>query len=808
MGLRAGIPAFLGLGLTLGLGACSRCSSPAREDAGGGRDAAPAPDAAREARVEEPADRAELPVFRFGPNVLLAHVQRGDGLWVDAGSAGFVKYLRFGLPELRWDLQQEREGVRVAVPERVASIEVPLTATQAASDSIYLGVHATAATKLSLKIDGRKAGGVELAPGWQIARLEVPEKRLRAGESFLALETSGRERPALAWLQVGGSAPAVGAATTGAAAAPSAMAAPVRYEPDEDVLVLARDAGLVYHVLVPETGRLVTAVEGAECRVSVRAQAGEGAPEGERQAEPQASINETLAGASPASRAVVDLALLAGRVARVEISATGCAEARLLQPRITMAGAAHALPTAPPPKYVVLWLMSGLRADRVRPFAPWARPEAPGFERLAQTGMAFSPTWTQSPASRAARAALWTGRYPMRLGADAGGGAEPERAREPDGKAGRKRDQTPDQAPDEKPGQARRRARAPSLGVEMREAGFQTVAVTAAMDRAPGFVDGFEVWERVTGANPELPAAGAEVLATAMQRLEERHGKGPVFLVIETADSRLPWTAHEPWIGRYDPGVYQGPFDRMAGIAELGASPLSGRAGFLLDRMECDRTPEGRDLERLRAIYDTTVSYQDALLVQLVDRLAQWGILDQTLLVITSDHGQEMWEDGRCGHGTSFRESVLGVPLLLHYPPLLAGGRMAARGAEAVDVLPTLLRVLGLTTPEPVQGQSLLELAEQPGYPEPMFAAFEDVAHAVRLGSWKLLAGRAGVAAVYDLAADPNEARNLAATHGIERRFLTDVLSLHVFHRAQWNQRAWGVAANLTTAGWQALEGR
>ncbi len=800
MGLRAGILAsFPGLGLALisalisgpilALGGCSRCSPGAAQDAAV-RDAAPVPDAAvRDVeRVEEPADRAELPVFRFGPNVLLAHVQRGDGLWVDAGSAGFVKYLRFGLPELRWALQQEREGVRVAVPERVASLEVPLTAAQAETDSIYLGVHAPAATRLALKIDGRKAGGVELAAGWQIARLEVPEKRLRAGESFLALETAGRERPALAWLQVGGTAPVPGPAAT-----PAAMPAPVRYEPEEDVLVIARDAGLVYHMYVPETGRLVTALEGADCRVSVRAQAGEG------------SIQETLDGASPAARATVDLSLLAGRVARVELAASGCAEARLLQPRMTMAGAAHAMPAAAPPRYVVLWLMSGLRADRVRPFARWARPEAPGFERLAQTGRAFSTAWTQSPASRAARAALWTGRYPIRLGAGAGElEPAPETARDAEQRSGQRSGPKQDQKPDK----ARRRARAASLGVEMREAGFQTVAVTAAMERAPGFADGFEVWERVNGAVAEAPAAGAEVLATAMQRLDERHGKGPVFLLIETADSRLPWTGHEPWIGRYDPGAYQGPFDRMAGIAELGATALGGRAGFLLDRVECARTPEGRDLDRLRAIYDTTVSYQDALLVQLVDRLAQWGILDQTLLVITSDHGQEMWEDGRCGHGTSFRESVLGVPLLLHYPPLLAGGQMVSGGAEAVDVLPTLLRVLGLAAPEHVQGQSLLELAQAPGYPRPMFAAFEDVAHAVRLANWKLLAGRSGVAAVYDLAADPNETKNLAATHAFERRFLTDVLSLHVFHRALWNQRAWGVPANLTAAGWQQLEGR
>jgi arylsulfatase A-like enzyme len=786
MGLRAGMLASL-----LGLGACSRCSPPTAGDAGRPDDTGPrademAPDAGRDDAPAE-VDRAELPVFRFGPNVLLAHVQRGDGLWVDAGSAGFVKYLRFGLPELRWALQQERDGVRVAVPERVASLEVPLTAAQATTGSIYLGVHAPAPTRLALKIDGRKAGAVELAAGWQIARLDVPEKRLRAGESFLALEVARREAPALAWMQIGGSAPA---------GEPAAIPAPVRYEPDDDVLVLARDAGLVYHVYVPESARLVTAVEGAGCRVSVHARAGAAEPPeaGAAPGEPGAiatSVAETLAGASPAARAVVDLSLLAGRVARVEIAATGCAEARLLQPRLTVAGADHALPSAPPPRFVVLWLMSGLRADRVRPFATWARPEAPGFERLARTGMAFSPTWTQSPSSTAARAALWTGRYPVRL--DAAAGAAPEPGRTPE----------PVQKPD-----ARRRARAPSLGVEMREAGFQTVAVTAAMERTPDFAGGFDVWERVAGASPEAPAAGAEVLAQAMQRLDERHAAGPVFLLIETADSRLPWTGHEPWIGRYDPGVYQGPFDRVAGIAELGATAPGGRAGLLLDRVQCERTPAGRDLDRLRAIYDTTVSYQDALLVQLVDRLAQWGILDRTLLVITSDHGQEMWEDGRCGHGTSFRESVLGVPLLLHYPPLLAGGRMVSRGAEAVDVLPTLLRALGLAAPEHVQGQALLELAQGPGYPRPMFASFENVAHAVRVGSFKLLAGRSGVAAVYDLAADPNETRNLAATHAIERRFLADVLSLHVFHRAAWNQRAWGVPGDLTPAGWQQLEGR
>lgn len=794
----------LGAGLlaaAMGLAGCSKCSPPARNDADASHaDAAVmAADAGDTGRVEEPPDRAERPVFRLGPSVLLAHVQRGDGLWLDAGSAGFVKYLRLGLPELRWALREERDAVRVAVPERVASIEVPLTATQAAAGVVYLGVHAPAKARLSLKIDGRKAGDVELAPGWQVARVEVPEKRLREGENFIALEVAGRQRPALAWIQIGGlitsSAPA-GALAAGAAPglvgdlAHQGTAAPVRYRPDDDVLVLAGEAGLIYHLHVPESARLVAAVEGADCLVSVRARAGVG------------SVEEVLSGAG--GRTSVNLSLLAGHVARIELAASGCDEARLLQPRLTVAGSAQVAPSGPRPRYVVLWLMSGLRANRVRPFAQWARPEAPGFERLAQTGMAFSPAWTQATSSRAARAALWTGRYPIRLepgaGQETGGanGGAPDKRERPRG-----------------PGPAAgRRARAPSLGVELREAGFHTMAVTAAMDRAPGFADGFESWERVAGPegadgrDAQAPAAGAEVLAQALERLDEHHQKGPVFLLVETADSRLPWTGHAPWIDRYDPGTYEGPFATGASLPGVDASPIGGGGGLLHDRVQCGDVPADRDLNRLRAIYDTTVSYQDALLVQLVNRLAQLGILEQTLLVVTSDHGQEIWEDGRCGHGTSFRESLLGVPLLLHYPPLVPGGQMVSRGAESVDVLPTLMRILGLAMPEPVQGQPLLELTGGLGYPQPMFAAFEDAAHAVRLGGWKLLAGGAGVAAVYDLGADPNESRNLAATHAIERRFLTDILSLHVFHRALWNQRVWGSAANLTVAGWQALEDR
>jgi arylsulfatase A-like enzyme len=203
------------------------------------------------------------------------------------------------------------------------------------------------------------------------------------------------------------------------------------------------------------------------------------------------------------------------------------------------------------------------------------------------------------------------------------------------------------------------------------------------------------------------------------------------------------------------------------------------------------------------------VSYQDALLVQLLDQLAQWGELDQTMVIVTSDGGMGLWEDGRCGPETWLRAPALRVPLLVHYPPLFPAGRVAPRGAEAIDLLPTLLRALGLPVPVQAQGIPLLGPAQEAasGYPRPLLASHDVRAHAMRLAGWTIHVGTAGVPAIYDVKADPREQRNLAAARPIERRFLTDVLSLLLPYRHEWNQRAWGTAANMSAEGLRRIEG-
>ena len=82
--------------------------------------------------------------------------------------------------------------------------------------------------------------------------------------------------------------------------------------------------------------------------------------------------------------------------------------------------------------------------------------------------------------------------------------------------------------------------------------------------------------------------------------------------------------------------------------------------------MGCSIVPPPRDVERLRAIYDSAVSYQDARLGDLMVALERWGMKDETMIVVTADHGEEWFEDGRCGHGASLRDSLVRVPLLVH----------------------------------------------------------------------------------------------------------------------------------------------
>ena len=317
---------------------------------------------------QAPSRGPEHPVFSLVDNRLGGHVQRQGGLLVLPGSAGFAKYLRFGGKSPPWKLRDESDGIKVAtLKSKSAGIHVPLTAEQAAG-TIRIRAWSPSAQRLGLRVNGKKDKEVttELAEGWSTAELAVPAGGLEAGENEI-LFFAGKPGLELAWIQVGG--------------APGGEQAPAIFDGGKKSLVMADKEGMAWYVTVPDKGLVTADLDDAACKVQVVA-----TPEG------GGAVQGTLTGRGSA----VDLAKLAGKPARLELTASGCPRAQLAGAALVVPGPAPAVKRGAPPKYVVLWVMDSLRADRVRTIiGESARPEVPVMDELAASSAVFTQAYVQ-----------------------------------------------------------------------------------------------------------------------------------------------------------------------------------------------------------------------------------------------------------------------------------------------------------------------------------------------------------------------------------------------------------------------------
>ncbi len=118
------------------------------------------------------------------------------------------------------------------------------------------------------------------------------------------------------------------------------------------------------------------------------------------------------------------------------------------------------------------------------------------------------------------------------------------------------------------------------------------------------------------------------------------------------------------------------------------------------------------DLDFTVALYDAQIRYLDDLVDELLNGLQERGLLENTVVVLTADHGDEFLEHGGLGHGTSVYGELLRVPLILSFPPLLEPGRRVEHLTQHIDLAPTLLDLLGLAQPSSFRGSNLFEPAD------------------------------------------------------------------------------------------------
>lgn len=201
-----------------------------------------------------------------------------------------------------------------------------------------------------------------------------------------------------------------------------------------------------------------------------------------------------------------------------------------------------------------------------------------------------------------------------------------------------------------------------------------------------------------------------------------------------------------------------------------------------------DQNPDPSLAPAFSELYDGEVRYLDDHLGQLFGWLKAEGLYDQSLIVLTSDHGEEFQEHGGWWHGQTLYQEQIAVPLIIRYPGAAQAGAVVSELARSLDIAPTILDTAGLPIPEAMMGRSLA------GDSEPASFAFAEedhegnVLHSLRTASHKLILANddnpRGLPpkSIFDLTADPGEQKDLLAGESereqVLRETLLQVLSL------------------------------
>ena len=257
-----------------------------------------------------------------------------------------------------------------------------------------------------------------------------------------------------------------------------------------------------------------------------------------------------------------------------------------------------------------------------------------------------------------------------------------------------------------------------TLAERLRTSGYDTAAFVTNPNLTSvfGFDQGFERYEYLAEAAPGEGHVRSDVLHARVTRwLEGRTDPRPFFLYAHSMDP------HDPYVD---------PSERRQGRVDSTPTKDVGRigsAGFMraLEEGRVSGSPALR--EQLLRLYEAEIRFNDAGFGRLMERLAERGLAEDTLVVLLSDHGEEFAEHGWWRHGKTLYEEQLRVPLVLRLPGGRFAGRRVPGTARHVDVVPTILDVLGLPPDAALPGRSLMGLGEGRGAAEEPVCAYLDV---------------------------------------------------------------------------------
>lgn len=444
---------------------------------------------------------------------------------------------------------------------------------------------------------------------------------------------------------------------------------------------------------------------------------------------------------SPYANQIIEVVFLAG---------AGAPEARVRWkgPRVQTDATAVQSSTPHPPaatphfKNTVVIVLDALRSDSVGCYGYW-RDTTPIIDSLATQGVRFDRVYATAPYTLCAVWGLFTGSFPFQHGAIKRG-IQPAK---------------------------------PTISQILDKAGIATGFVTAnpmaglETGHGLGFGEVAEAFENLK----QNPAGDPHLATERAVDFIQRHAQQRFFLYAHYRQPHHPYKAPEPYFNMF--------------TADPAHRLLSDSADWHTATLIESRVLTREQNRELKARYDENIRAVDAEIYKIVESLESLGILDDTLLVITSDHGEGFGE-----HSNWYSHSITVYDVMMRVPLVLSGkglrerlGPSVSSVASSADLLPTVCDLMGITPSETPVGESLITKAAKPDS-EGMVRAYgqgnseKRGSLTLELGAWlegfwwpqyKLIRDQAGrPTEVYDLATDPGETRNLAGASPVLTDFL------------------------------------
>jgi len=307
---------------------------------------------------------------------------------------------------------------------------------------------------------------------------------------------------------------------------------------------------------------------------------------------------------------------------------------------------------------VILIVPDALRADHLGCYG-YGRPTSPQIDKFAADALLFEKAMSNSPWTKPSMGSVFTSRYPH------------------EHKAFAWMDNLSDECL--------------TIAEIFRNRNYATFAIQTnpSITEKHNFKQGFQYYH-------EMVQEKGETVTSNFNSWVKRHKKKPFFAYLHYMDTHVPYNAPQEFSkifglkddAMFTPGEFQTMDVRLLG--EMGLSK--------------------HDKQSLVNLYDASIKYFDSNFAKIVNNLKKLGILNKTIIILTSDHGEEFWEHDGFAHGHTVYNELLHVPLIIGYSPHLPGTQIKSY-VELLDFFPTILSLVRMRNDFKLRGRDLATAA-------------------------------------------------------------------------------------------------